>query len=288
MKHFLMLFLVALSLEPLFSSCEKPLLTESTEKNPSSDNANLIVEVNEIEQTPFASFTRTALEDAFTRLNYAVYDEEGTRVKQVNQMLGDDDFGTASFQLDEGDYQVVVVGHSSNGNPSMTNMAKIQFTNAQGFSDTFLSNTQVTIADQQINEKVSLNRIVSLCRFVIKDDYPENVAKMRFYYTGGSGAFDANTGFGCVKSKQSLFFDVANGQKQFDLYTFLHDTEGTIHLLVTAYDADDNVLYEHEYDIPMVQNKITWWKGNYFSESTSSTFTIEVHTEWAGEIHLEF
>lgn len=270
-------------------ACEQPLVSE---EKPSENENNLRVSVFEIEKTPFASLTRgESAAEICTHLNFAVYTIEGTRVKQVNQTSDAANFGTASFQLEAGDYLLVVVGHSSGGNPTMTDPTCIKFTNAQGYSDTFLYCSNITIGEESVDEQVSLDRIVALCRFVITDDFPADVTKMRFYYTGGSGAFDATTGLGCVKSKQDLKFDVTSGQKQFDLYTFLHDTEGIIHLTVTAYDENDNILNEREFDVPMEQNHITWLSGDYFSGSGSSatTFTgITVNTDWAGETHLNF
>ena len=270
-------------------ACEKPLVSE---EKPSENNDNLRVSVFEIEKTPFASLTRgESAAEICTHLNFAVYTIEGTRVKQVNQTSDAATFGTASFQLEEGDYLLVVVGHSSGGNPTMTDPTCIKFTNAQGYSDTFLYCSNIIIGEESVDEQVSLDRIVALCRFVITDDFPADVTRMRFYYTGGSGAFDATTGLGCVKSKQDLKFDVISGQKQFDLYTFLHDTEGIIHLTVTAYDDDDNILNERNFDVPMEQNHITWLSGDYFSGSGSSATTITgitVNTDWAGETHLNF
>ena len=241
---------------------------------------------------------------SFTRLNFAVYDMTGTRVKQVNQTSAAADFGKASiqlaplrrstadfgkvsFQLAPDNYALVVVAHSSDGNPTMTDPKKIQFKNAQGFTDTFLYYDHVTIGDERVNLWVTPKRIVALCRFVLTDDYPTGVAKMRFYYTGGSGAFDATTGLGCVNSKQSLSFDVTSGQKQFDLYTFLHDTEGTIHLTVTALDVSDVELLQRDFDVPLVQNKITWVSGSFFSNSMTIS-TVSINADWDGEYHLTF
>lgn len=273
-------------------ACEKGI--SSDDKKSGESKGNLKVTVYEIEKTPFPSLTR-AVEPAsavVTRLNFAVYDTDGTRLKQVNQELGKNaDFGTTSFQLEEGTYQLVVVGHSSNGNPTMTNPAKIQFTNSTGYTETFLFSEDVTIGPEAVEKKVSLDRIVSLCRVVITDDYPSNVRKMRFYYTGGSGAFNAATGLGSVNSKQTMTFDVTAGQKQFDLYTFLHDQYGDIALKVTAYDNTDNVLFERDFDVPMEQNHITWLSGAFFGGSGSSSTTITgvtVNTDWAGETHLTF
>ena len=294
MKRLIISLCAVLALVVIFTvfSCEKAIISNENESGDA--NGNLKVTVFEIEKTPFASLTRTG-ENAsavVTRLNFAVYDTDGARLKQVNQELGKNaDFGTASFQLEEGTYQLVVVGHSSNGNPTMTNPAKIQFTNSTGYTDTFLFSDDVTIGGETVRKEVSLDRIVALCRFVVTDAFPADVRKMRFYYTGGSGAFNAATGLGTVNSKQTMTFDVGAGQKQFDLFTFLHDQYGDIALKVTALDNADNVLYERDFDVPMEQNHITWLSGAFFGGSGSSSTTITgvtVNTDWAGETHITF
>lgn len=273
-------------------ACEKALMTEDASTS-GDKNGNLHVSVCQIEQTPFGNLTRGAepVANVCTRLNFAIYDEGGMRVKQINQTSDKAGFGQCAFQLEEGTYQLVVVGHSANGNPTMTDPTKIQFTNATGFSDTFLCYGEVTIGEEQVDYEVSLDRIVALCRFVITDDIPAEVKTMRFYYTGGSGAFDATTGLGCVASKQDVKFTVTAGQKQFDLYTFLHDLSDNITLTVTALDASGNELYNRQFDVPMQQNHITWLSGAFFNGSGSSSTTIggvTVNTDWAGETHLTF
>lgn len=271
-------------------SCEK---AATIEEDSDDISGNLRISVHEIEQTPFASLTRASepAANVCTRLNFAVYDMSGSRLKQVNQEKGNANFGVAGFQLEEGEYQIVVVGHSANGNPTMTNLAKVQFTNTTGYTDTFLCYDMVTIGEETEEFEASLDRVVALCRFVITDDIPSEVKKLRFYYTGGSGAFDAKTGMGSVASKQDVKFDVVAGQKQFDLYTFLHEPSDEIALKVTALDESGNELYNREFDVPMQQNHITWLSGAFFngSESSSTTITgVTVNTDWAGETHLTF
>ena len=293
------LALFVMSVVFVLVSCEKPLIGE--EKNAVDTNGNLRVSVFQIEKMPLASLfpgvsqTTTrgaqAVSEVCTRLNFAVYDIDDSRVKQVNQTSDQTNFGTVSFQLEEGTYQLVVVGHSANGNPTMTSPAKIQFSNSTGYTDTFLCYGEVTIGEEAVDLQVSLDRIVALCRFVVTDDIPADVRKMQFYYTGGSGAFNAATGFGSVASKQTVTVDVKDGQKQFDLYTFLHELSDNIALKVTALDASGNVLYEREFDVPMEQNHITWLSGAFFNGSGSSSTTITgvtVNTDWAGETHLTF
>ena len=274
-----------LNILALLVGCESPTIIDDEEPR-----GNLRVNVFQIEQTPFSDLSRSALTDAFTRLNFAVYTMDGSRVKQVNQTSSEADFGKAVFQLEEGDYQLVVVGHSSKGNPTMTNPAKIQFTNATGYTDTFFSREEFTIGAEPVNLDLTLNRNVSLCRFEITDSYPADASKIRFYYTGGSGAFDAKTGLGCVKSKQDVTFDLSSGQKQFDLYTFLHDAEATLRLTVTVYNSKDNVLYEHTFpEVPMQKNHITTLSGDCFGGNAGAVnINITINTDWAGETHLTF
>ena len=280
----------------LVISCEKPQIPSGINRTDGGDEANLVVTVYQLETVLFpVSSTRAEISQFCTRLNFAVYDSLNVRVDQVNQQVGDKDFGVARFSLDPGRYRVVVVAHNSNGHPTMTNPAQIQFKNNQGFSDTFIDNDTVTVSDTEgTTLSVQLNRIASMCRFVITDSIPQGVAQMRFLYKGGSGAFDASTGLGSVNSTQIESFPVEAGQDStsFDLYTYLHDTEGTIHLQATAYDADNNVVRDHEFDVPLKRRMITKFSGPYFSGSSTSssgiTIVIGIDAEWEGEQEITY
>ena len=272
----------------LLVACEKPSW-DSEDEGDEPVAGNLTVSIYQIGKTPFDEVTRSQSTTP-THINYAVYSVDGQRVKQVNQQAGDANYGKASFQLEPGTYQLVVVAHSSNGNPTMTDLTKIQFKNNQGFSDTFLTYIEdVEVTAENHTLLVTPQRIVSLCRVEITDDVPETVSQLRFQYKGGSGAFDAHTGLGSVNSIQTLDFDVTTGQKQFDLYTYLHDTEGTIHLTVTAFDASGVELINREFDIPMEREKITWFTGPFFGGTGGGlSIGITLDTDWKGETHITF
>ena len=284
------LFLVVLVL----FSCEKAYIdvVDSDDETPTvtEQEGNLKVSIFQIEQTPFLDYTRAAVADVCTRVNFAIYNTAGTRIKQTNQQLGNAGFGTAYFQLDEGTYQLVALAHSSNGNPTMTDPTRIRFTNAQGFTDTFLCNDTITIGAEPQTHALTLRRITALCRFVITDDFPTDVKKLRFYYTGGSGAFNATTGLGSVNSRQDVTFDFISGQKQFDLYTILHNIQGTIHLKVYALDAADNVLCEKEFDVSLAQNRITRCEVSLFGGGDGNNITINIYinTDWDSTNQIEF
>ena len=150
----------------------------------------------------------------------------------------------------------------------------------------------ITIGEEPLEIDVTLDRIVARCSFVITDEFPAEVKKLQFYYTGGSGAFNAYTGLGSVNSKQTVTFDVTDrSQTQFDLYTFLHEQSDNIAMKVTALDASGNELYVREFDVPMQQNHITWLTGTFFNGSSSSSTSVTgvtVNTDWAGETHMSF
>lgn len=273
-------------------SCEKPVVPDAYQGDA---NGNLVVSVFQVEQQSFAgALTRAALADYCSTLNFAVYDADGNRIKQVNQKVADAGFGAVAFAVEPGTYLVVVVGHSSSGNPTMTDPKKIRFDNKDGYSDTFLYSTKVTVAedDQEVEVDANLHRITSLCRVVFTDAIPDQVSQMQFEYTGGSGAFDAATGLGSVKSTQKMTFSVEPGQEacSFDLYTILRDTEGTLHLKAMAQDANQNIIRERAFEVPMKQRVITKLSGPYFSGSDGSTVSIVIgiNTDWEGEQTIEF
>lgn len=278
----------------LLASCEKAIFDQDENEATGDANGNLRVSVYQIEQMPFASMTRSAVTDYCNRLNFAIYEMDGSRVKQVNQTSDKAGFGTASFLLEEGEYQLVVVAHSSKGNPTMTNPQKIQFSNSLGYTDTFLYYTTVTVTEEHQTLPVSLERIVSMCRFVMNDAIPAGVSKLEFYYTGGSGTFSATTGLGNVASKQKMTFSVTAGQSgtQYDLYTFLHQQDDDITLKVTAYDGSDNVLYEREFDVPMTRRKITRLSGDFFTGDPSASgdvgVTISINGDWDGQTDVTY
>ena len=272
--------------------CEKPINLEEMED---TTTGNVTVSVYKIESSALGMMSRGVVSDVCTKLNFAIYDAEGVRVKQINQKVSDSGFGTVSFELEEGSYQLVVLAHSSDSNPTMTNPAKIQFTNATKYSDTFLYYADVEVDDEPQTLNITLNRIVSLCRFVVNDPIPEGVTKMQFYYTGGSGAFSAMTGLGVVNSKQQMTFDVVPGTTgaAFDLYTFLHQPADQIDLVATALGADGNKMYEWSFEVPMEQRKITRMSGDFFTadasvESHGAQVTISINREWEGEININY
>ena len=282
---FLLLLLII-----ILVSCEHPTIPEGLE----TGDDNLFVNVASVEHVSFPAFTtRTSVTQAFSRLSIAIFDSEGSRADFSNKTVGDKGYGSASFYLPEGKYQVVVIGHSAKQNPTTTNASKIQFTKATGYSDTFLHSQFVEVADTPVVVNADVERIVSLCRVVLTDTIPDNVAKLHFEYSGGSGYFDASTGLAVAsKAVQQMDFAVEAGcdSTVYDLYTFLFSDEGTIHLKAVAKDDEDNTICSREFDVPLKRRQITKLSGPFFSGQSGSgiTIVISVNDEWEGEQVVNF
>lgn len=298
----MMAFTVALTV--LCCSCEKPVLDNDTEGT--GEQANLILSVKGFNVIPFDN-TRSsiAVGDYCSRLNFVVY-QDGKKLKAVNQEKGASGFGQVAITLEPGTYQVLVLAHSANGNPVLSDATKIQFTNDDGYTDTFYFYDDVTIGTSVLSKEVVLERVTSMFRLITTDNVPDNVKRMRFYYTGGSGALDATTGYGCVNSKQVTFFDITDDMHgkalRLEAYTIPKARTGTLKITVSAYNANTDVVYEKELtDVPIEQNKITEYTGSLFvkdnkgddpgdnpgdnpGQESQPSFTIRLNTEWGGTL----
>lgn len=271
------------------TSCEKMTLSES----PDSEQPNVVLRVSRFEQIPFPS-TR-AVDDICTRISFLVYDMYGDRIRQQNQQLGDEDFGETNFFLPSGHYFLVVVAHSSLGNPTSTNARRISFTNKTGYTDTFLYADSLVVNGEDIEKGLTLKRIVSMVRFQFDDEVPARSDSIRFYYTGGSGVFDAvGDGWGVVNSKQSQFYGVTHQERHFDIYTIPHAGDNDkLMVTVTSYHSGANsvdIISEREIDnIPVRRNKITLCRGSLFSPVYVADFDITILDRWDNDtIDFEF
>lgn len=275
-------FLLACFLALVFTACENPYANIEEEPQTPKSNCKLTITVS-----PQEDFF-------YTHLCFAIYDLTGKRLRQNNQTSDDAKFGTTTFRLDKDEYQLVVLAHSSNKNPAMTDPEKIQFNNGQGYSETFLYYELLDASDiDTIHAK--LQRVVSMGRFVILDSIPAEVKSINCTYSGGSGYLSAVTGRGVTGKTQIASFSVQPGQTftQLDLFTFLPDEAGSVSLTVEALNGANKKILERSFTIPMAQNQITWLTGRFFdSTNPSSDWSIIPNITftplWGGETYLTY
>lgn len=275
------------------ASCEKPYV--GIEPDTPDEPANVTFCVTGFEQIPFDDpvTTRAAsdISQVCSRINLVVYEGE-TKVKSVVQKKGDDDFGTIAMTLPQGTYKVAIIGHSTSASATVTSLDKISFT-GNVLSDTFSYYTEITVGDESQTYDATLRRVVAMFRLVQTTPLPAKVARLKFYYTGGSSTLSAVTGYGSVNSKQTVVLDVASGQTQFDVYTIPHAETGSLRMTISALDASETVLKERVFeDVPVQRNRITRYTGDLFdgssAETGENTFHMKAEAEWGGEDEQDF
>jgi hypothetical protein len=275
----------------MLSACEKMQIGDSGQDARQQPEGNVVVNVVQFEQTPFENSTRAAASDMCTRINFMVYDSNDQKVTQVSQKVGDGTFGRAALTLDEGDYQLVVIAHSSTESPVTSDIHKINFKNSGGFTDTFLYYGHLSVGKEKVETNLTLRRIVSKIHFIAQDRMAAGTSQLRFSYTGGAGTFDATTGWGSVASQQVVLFTVNGTEQEFDIYTTPHEQDDLLKVTVETYSLAGDTptqLSQTVIDaIPFSPNKITTCRVNLFNgESTSraASVGISIDDSWDGQL----
>ena len=296
MKKLVLISILAL----LAASCEKPIFDDelATAKGHESA-ANVTLHFSPYEQQAFTR-AATPLTDQCTRLSVAIFTADGTKAKAITQKQTDAGFGTAALTLQAGTYKIVAIAHSSTeGNATITSPEKVTFANNK-LTDTFYYYGTLTVGTDPIEETLEMTRCVAMLRLTLTDPLPDNITRLKFYYTGGSSTFSPATGYGCVNSKQTEYRYTTDDQDMpvtvYELYTMPHEQQDVLKLTVTALDASGSEVGEVVMDnIPVTRNKITTWQGTLFSgsgteggTSSSGGISITLDTEWDGTITYTF
>ena len=257
MKKYL---LIALAL--LVAACEKPVFDEDIV---SMKEANVILHMTQYEQESFGTRAATDITELCSRLNVAIFDADGSKVKTMAQKEGDAGYGTIALTLAAGTYQLVVIAHNGEGSATITSTEKVTFPNNK-VTGTFYYYGDLVVTSEVQSYDLTLTRAVAMFRLVLTDeDIPSNVAKLKFYYTGGSSTFSPSAGYGCVNSKQ---------------------TEIRAKLTVTALDANDNTVKERIFEnVPVTRNQITRYTGSFFGsggsgQNSDGTFRLTADPDW--------
>lgn len=284
-----MMIVIMMGLE----ACEKAVFNEQQEKKPIE--GNVIIRASLYNIVPFETRAVQSVADFSTNLQFVLF-QNGAKVKAVTQKRADDNYGEIGLTLNAGTYQLLVLAHSSTGNPSVANPEFIQFTNSMGFSDTFYYYGDIEVTGEQTTYDIRLQRATSMVRVIIQDAIPSEVKTIRLFYTGESGVFNAVTGMGgTVNSQQSIVFDVEGQAAPLTLcaYTFLRDETGSLNMTISARDANNDVKFEKTLaNIPMKNHMVTEYSGKLFTEpgnkSDDVEFSLTAETEWEVYQRCEF
>ena len=281
-------WILAIAVGIMLTGCEKLVFED---RDGESANGNLTLSVSVSNGTTRSSDEQ--LGDACGRLNVAVFNRAGEKVKAVAQTAGDAGYGVVRLSLPDGSYTVVVVGHNGTGSATITNAEKVTFPNNKT-TDTFCFYGEIDVTGEEQQMDIMLERVVSMIRFVLDDNGDSmGIASLKFYYTGGSSTLSPKTGYGCVQSKQTEY-RAWNEEGIYELYTMPHSKSDVItKMTITAYDAGDNVVGEWVLEnIPITVNRVSEYAGDLLGGGGGGTWSmtgnITVNTEWGGVDEYQF
>lgn len=267
------------------TSCERVSFDKSDVEN--KDGFELNFHVGNIDTRGIVNVSKVC-----NRINFAVYDSIGDRVKSISQSSDyDADFGIIKVSLPKGNYKVVALAHNGNSNASTTNMNRITFNGK--VTDTFVYSDDINVSGNS-DYQMNLKRCVAKILFTIKDKVPDEVKQIKFFYTGGSSTLDGISGWGCVNSRQTEIRDVKAEARAdssvYELYTFPQDSNGSLDITVSCLDSSGNILYERMFDdVKVSKYSITTCTEKLFSEgeiSLSKGLVLKADDEWRdGEIY---
>ena len=280
---------IALAL--LLAACEKPVL--DNEDAVTKKDANVILYFTQYETSPLTPLQRargtrsaTDITELCSRLNIAIFDADGTKVKTVAQKESDAGYGTVALTLAAGTYQLVVIAHNCEGSATITSTEKVTFPNNK-VTDTFYYFGDLVVTSEVQSYDLTLARAVAMFRLVLTDDeMPSNVDKLKFYYLGGSSTFSPKDGYGCVNSKQTEIRPVSD-DGIYEIFTLPHTEDDVLtKLTVTALDQNNNIIKEKVFEnVPVSRNQVTRYTGSFFgsgggSSTSDGTIRLTADPDW--------
>lgn len=271
-----MMFMLAVL---ILCGCEK-MVIDNDVYSKGDNGGNVTLHITQTEDATRSS----VISDVCGRLNVAVFDAGGQKVKAIAQTVADAGFGSVSMSLAAGNYTVVAIGHNCTGSATITSANKVTFPNNK-VTDTFSYFGRLIVTGDRQDVDIRMKRAVAMIRLHLTDEMAamNDVAQFKFYYLGGSSTFSPSTGYGCVNSKQTEYRAFSD-DGVYCLYTLPHSANDVLtKMTVTALDASDNALGEIIIEnVPVTVNKITDCTGNVRGGSGSITATITVDADWAG------
>lgn len=275
------------------SSCEK--IPSESAGSESKTMPNVVLRVGQIEQIPFDSNTRADADIVCNKLCFDIYDKDGQKVEYLNQKKEDENFGEASFSLEEGEYYLVVIGHSAVKTPSFATK-EMKVTASGALSDMFWVCEPLNVTEGDIHKNLTLKRIVSMVRFIPNDAIPEEANEIYVEYKGSKGTFSALTGYGTTTSTQKITLEVAPSDEQIDFYMIPRQDDDVIDNVKVISRLNDGstakIFSEKDIEsIPVRRNCITICRGNLFdneSSSHTSYINIAIDDTWGEAIQFSF
>ena len=240
--------------------------------------------------------TPVASSSALQHLALGVFDASTDKMvgsMQV-QKRGDEGYGSFTVTLPYGNYRLVFLGYSGNKVCTMDSPSRIYFGDNY-IPQTFLCAQELTVnAETTSQADITLRRAVSGFQLHMEDAIPADAVSFRCKATGGGNVLDSKTGLAVsVTGKESTVSipESAHGQtdKKITIYLFLTSDPESVDFEVSALDSEGGVIASRRFtDVPMSVNKLTVYKGSFFSTDKPWGFDIKVEEEWGETVENAF
>lgn len=271
MRRIYTVFSLSLAFVALLCSCQEVEIDSLY--GVSSARNSLVLRIGGYELLPFSneSFPTRATDlcSLCDKLCVAVYrsDELDTL---ATQSVSDSCFGTVSLRLMPGKCRVVVIAHSSERNPDMTNVKKVIF-GRQNMSDIFFWTREIDVRQDTLCD-VSMLRAVAKVEVNTTDAIPADVGSMFFIISKGSFNFNPLVGQGVYSGNYTETVAVPDSivgtPGSFMFYTFpTADSVKASFVLEAMQKGDKGIYCKREFsDVPLVRNAVVRLTGEFFKK----------------------
>jgi len=226
-----------------------------------------------------------AVTDYLKELYYIVYGSNGVVLHSLTQDSTTANFGNISDNLPSGTYTVAIAAGQS-GLTKGTDASKEDFLfytpNGSPWKDTFFNKFQLIVSASNINQTVTVSRLVGQLEVNIEDAIPVAASKMEITVTSESYNFLFSTGlpdssFPFIMS--TTIPGAVKGTTNYKLDNILLNTYTPFTVKIVCYDAASKALATALVsNVTCEKNRKTILSGKLFG--SSNTFNITLNSAW--------
>lgn len=205
----------------------------------------------------------------------------------IRQDSLDENFGKVSFDVPAGSYHMVAIAAKTEmpftDRISIKSISEARFANNK-VTDMVYAYKDIIVSSEKSNQSFDASLTRGVSAFVLSStiNTPVNIASETIELTGGCGVvFNPSTGK--CKSEETVVYNVSTNSPKyqfyklfFTVYTLLSDDDvENIHAKSQAKDKNGKVIKECNFtDVHLVKGKQTCYEGNFFDNTSSSSFTV--------------
>ena len=296
MKRILSLILI-IGMLFLSSSC-----TGNESETDSTSLSELTVQLTgfEISQSSLESgkYHTNAIGDnwGISKIDVAIFDSEGSKVCDIKQSKGDEDFGTIKQKIHVGKYKVVAIARAGNNSQDIIITSPEQADmQEERIYDVFCAVKEVDINGQTPTTlTMSLDHVISMFCLNITDAIPDDVKSIQIIFRKDKdesrqySTFNPSTGLqsGDYKTGRTAIL-TSHDPQSIKYFSFLTADEESVDITVNALNEEGTVLFTHSFEnVPMKRNRKTSATGAFFTNETTTTFSYT--DSWLSDYTMTF